>query len=71
MAPARPRREELLGSGVIAACKEDYRFQRDWVFGTPSAAAAIVTCGAANGWTEWKIGRVQTLDEIYRKSSKA
>lgn len=66
-----PRREELLGSGVIAACKEGYRFERDWVFGTPSAAAAIITGGAANGWTEWKNGRGQTLDEIYRKGSKA
>ncbi len=66
-----PRREELLGSGVIAACKEGYRFERDWVFGTPSAAAAIVTGGAANGWTEWKNGRGQTLDEIYRKGAKS
>jgi hypothetical protein len=66
-----PRREELLGSGVLATCKEGYRFERNWVFGSPSAAAAIVTGGAANGWTEWKNGRGQTLDEVYRKNSKS
>jgi hypothetical protein len=61
-----PRREELLGSGVIAVCKEGYRFERDWVFGTPSAAASIVTGGAANGWTERKNARGQDPDEYDR-----
>ena len=41
------------------------------MFGTPSAAAAIVTGGAANGWTEWKNARGQTLDEIYRKGARS
>lgn len=66
-----PRREELLGSGVLTATKTGYRFERDWAFTTPSAAAAIVSGGSANGWIEWKNGKGQTLDEVYRKSGKA
>lgn len=63
-----PRREELLGSGVLTATKGGYRFERDCVFSTPSAAAAIVSGGSANGWIEWKNGKGQTLDEVYRKA---
>ena len=65
-----PRREELVGSGVLCATKGGYRFERDWVFSTPSAAAAIVSGGSANGWIEWKNGKGQTLDEVYRKTGK-
>lgn len=65
-----PRREELVGSGVLSATKGGYRFERDWVFTTPSAAAAIVSGGSANGWIEWKNGKGQTLDEVYRKAAK-
>jgi len=66
-----PRREELVGSGVLSTTKGGYKFERDWVFATPSAAAAIVSGGAANGWIEWKNGKGQTLDEVYRKNPKA
>ncbi|MFN7440049.1 MAG: DUF4357 domain-containing protein [Phycisphaerales bacterium] len=65
-----PRREELVGSGVLSTTKGGYEFERDWVFATPSAAAAIVSRGAANGWIEWKNSKDQTLDEVYRKTSK-
>jgi hypothetical protein len=65
-----PRREELLGSGVLSSTKDGYRFERDWAFATPSAAAAIVSGGSANGWIEWKNGKNQTLDEVYRKAAK-
>ena len=65
-----PRREELIGTGVLSATKDGYRFERDWAFGTPSAAAAIVSGGSANGWVEWKNGSGQTLDEVYRKGAK-
>ncbi len=66
-----PRREELVGSGVLSSIKQGYRFERDWVFATPSAAAAIVSGGSANGWIEWKNGNGRTLDEVYRKSAKS
>ena len=65
-----PRREELLGAGVLSSTKEGYRFERDWAFATPSAAAAIVSGGSANGWIEWKNGKGQTLDGVYRKAAK-
>lgn len=66
-----PKREELIGAGVLAPAKDGYRFERDMAFSTPSAAAAIVTGGSANGWVEWRNARGQTLDDVYRKGPKA
>ncbi len=65
-----PRREELVRSGVLTQGDAGYRFVRDFVFSSPSAAAAIVTGGSANGWIEWKNGRGQTLDEVYRQGEE-
>lgn len=65
-----PKREELIGSGVLAPAKDGYRFERDMAFSSPSAAAAIVSGGSANGWIEWRNAKGQTLDEVYRKGSK-
>ena len=39
----------------------------DNTFPSPSAAAAMVIGGSANGWTEWKDSDGKTLDEVYRK----
>ncbi len=66
-----PRRNELLASGVLSSTKKGYQFERDWVFSTPSTAAAIICGGSSNGWTEWKNDRGQTLDRVYRKAGKA
>lgn len=66
-----PKREELIGSGVLAPAKDGYRFERDMAFSSPSAAAAIVSGGSANGWVEWRNANGQTLDEVYRKGTKA
>lgn len=65
-----PKREELVGSGVLASAKDGFRFERDMAFSSPSAAAAIVTGGSANGWVEWKNSKGLTLDEVYRKGNK-
>ncbi len=65
-----PRRAKLLDAGVLVTAKDGYRFERDWAFSTPSAAAAIVSGGSANGWIEWKNGKGQTLDEVYRRAGK-
>ncbi len=66
-----PKREELIGSGVLAPAKDGYRFERDMAFSSPSAAAAIVSGSSANGWVEWRNAKGQTLDEVYRKGAKA
>lgn len=66
-----PKREELIGSGVLAPAKDGYRFERDMAFSSPSAAAAIVSGGSANGWVEWRNAKGQTLDEVYRKGAKS
>lgn len=65
------KREELIGSGVLAPAKDGYRFERDMAFSSPSAAAAIVSGGSANGWVEWRNAKGQTLDEVYRKGAKS
>lgn len=66
-----PKREELIGSGVLVAVKEGYRFERDMAFSSPSAAAAIVSGSSANGWVEWRNAKGQTLDKVYRKNTKS
>ena len=42
-------------------------FQSDYLFNSPSSAAAIIFGIQANGWTEWKNSDGKTLDEIKRK----
>jgi len=64
-----PKREELISSGVLTGTPEGYRFERDWPFSSPSAAAAIICGGSANGWVEWKNSHGQTLDEVYRTTT--
>lgn len=44
-----------------------YRYTRDVLFKSPSAAAATTKGRAANGWTNWKDDKGNTLDENLRK----
>jgi hypothetical protein len=57
-------REQLLKDGVLTSSKEALVFQQDYEFSSPSAAAAIVHGGTANGRTAWKNGKGQTLKEL-------
>lgn len=66
-----PKREELIGAGVLVSAMTGCRFEGDLAFPTPSAAAQVVTGGSANGWVEWKIARGETLDAVYRKGPRA
>jgi len=46
---AKVYREELKTSGVI----KDFRFEQDYVFSSPSAAASVVSGASINGYTFW------------------
>ncbi|WP_457602789.1 GIY-YIG nuclease family protein [Nitratifractor sp.] len=47
-------REKLIKEGIVQPMGEDYLFQKDYLFNSPSAAASLVMGRSANGLTEWK-----------------
>jgi len=57
-------RVQLIESGVLSDQDGDLLFEDDYVFSTPSAAAAIVMGRSANGLTEWKTKTGQTLKSL-------
>lgn len=64
---AKAAREQFLDEGVLIGDGELYRFTKDVVFRTPSAAAATVAARSINGWTAWKDATGKTLDENVRR----
>jgi hypothetical protein len=60
-------REALIHSGTLVDEGKVYRFAKDHVFSSPSAAAVAVLARNANGWTEWKYSDGRTLDKVKRK----
>lgn len=62
-------RQQLLKDGILAVVDADtLRFTSNYIFPSPSQAAAIVLGRNANGWTEWKYPGGRTLDQVKRKS---
>ena len=60
-------RKQLIADGTLVQKDGFYRFTRDVEFSSPSAAAAVIEGGSANGLIEWrsKDGRVlKELDEL-------
>lgn len=57
-------REELIGNGVLEREGDHYRFAQDYVFSSPSTAAAVVLGRSANGRIEWKDACGRTLKEL-------
>jgi hypothetical protein len=66
---AEVARRKFLKDGTLVdnGDKISYRFTRDVVFNSPSAAAATVKGAPINGWTAWKDAQGKTLDENVRK----
>lgn len=54
-------REKLFNNGIIDA---NYYFVKDYIFTSPSLAAAIVMGRNANGRTEWKTKERKTIKQI-------
>jgi hypothetical protein len=57
-------RHELVGNGVLARDGDHFRFTQDYVFSSPSTAAAVVLGRSANGRIEWKDSRGRALKEL-------
>lgn len=60
----RRRREELVEAAVLVEDGDSYVLTRDFVFRSPSEAAAVLLGRNANGRTEWRSESGQTLKEI-------
>ncbi len=57
-------RDELIDSEVIKEADGKLVFQTDYLFSSPSAAAAIVMGRSANGLIEWKDSKGKDLKSI-------
>jgi hypothetical protein len=68
-------RQELIGNGVLAPAQggaaEGYRFTQDYVFSSPSTAAAVVLGRSANGRIEWKDEQGRTLKALQEREAAA
>jgi len=57
-------RKQLVADGTLVQKGDYYSFTKDAEFTSPSAAAAVVHGGGANGLTEWKTKDGATLKEL-------
>lgn len=57
-------RDQLLETGAIIKNKEYLEFPEDYIFSSPSTAAAMVLGRNANGLTEWKLKDGTTLKDF-------
>lgn len=60
-------RKRLLAEEVLKEVNDVYVFQQDYIFNSPSAAAATILGRSSNGWKSWKDKNGKTLDELKRK----
>lgn len=64
-------REELIGNGVLLPKDGHLHFSQDYVFSSPSTAAAVVLGRSANGRIEWKTGTGKTLKTLQEQLAAA
>ena len=57
-------RAALLANGVLQSAADENVFTQDYMFNSPSTAAAVVLGRIANGRIEWKTKNGKTLKEI-------
>jgi hypothetical protein len=60
-------RRRLLDNEILKEDNKIYVFQQDYIFNSPSAAAATILGRNTNGWTKWKDKEGKTLDALKRK----
>lgn len=64
------KRERFLRDGVLVREGSLIRFERDFAFSSPSAAAVMVSGASVNGWDAWIDNRGRSLSQIYRSGSE-
>lgn len=66
---AQTARKRFADEGVLISNGDDvsYKFTKDVLFKSPSAAAATIAGRPINGWTAWKDESGNTLDENLRR----
>lgn len=62
-------RQELIANGVLQAEGSCFLFTQDYVFSSPSTAAAVILGRSANGRIEWKDSQGRTLKELQEKET--
>ena len=62
-------RSDLKESGVLTEKNGVLLFNKDHVFSSPSASAAVVLARRAKGWIEWTYKDGRTLDEVKRQNN--
>ncbi len=60
-------RTQLIEEGILTKGTDRLRFTKDHEFTSPSAAAAVVHGGSANGLLAWKDSKGRTLKELEEK----
>jgi hypothetical protein len=65
---ARRPRETLLSQGILSPQSDQLIFTQDYAFDSPSSAAGVLLGRAANGRTEWKTAKGQTLKDLQTAS---
>lgn len=60
-------RQALLESGILIKLNDSLEFTEDYIFSSPSTAAAVVMGRPANGTIEWKLSNGTTLKEFEEK----
>lgn len=59
-------RKKLIDDKILFLNKAVYVFKDNFIFRSPSAAAATVLGREANGWLEWKNKEGKNIDKLYR-----
>ena len=65
------QRQDLIDDEVLEKETDGYRFTKDWLFGSPSAAASVCLGRSANGLTEWKDESGTTLKANREEATQA
>ncbi len=66
-----PVRERLLSDGILEEHNGQLRFTQDYVFDSPSGAAAAVLGRTSNGWMDWMHSDGRTLSKVKRVSRES